>query len=159
MRVGFRLRSTLVAAVFRKSIRITHEGRKKFPTGKITNMMSTDANALQQICQQLHGLWSAPFRIIVAMVLLFQQLGVASLIGSLMLVLTIPVQTTVISKMRKLTKDGLQLTDKRVGLVNEILAAMDTVKCYAWETSFQQEFKVYGMMSSQSSVKRNYYLL
>ena len=33
--------------------------------------------------------------------------------------------------MRKLTKDGLQLTDKRVGLVNEILAAMDTVK-YAW---------------------------
>ncbi|PQQ21209.1 ABC transporter C family member 12 isoform X2 [Prunus yedoensis var. nudiflora] len=79
MRVGFRLRSTLVAAIFRKSIRLTHEGRKKFPTGKITNMMSTDANALQQICQQLHGLWSAPFRITVAMVLLYQQLGVASL--------------------------------------------------------------------------------
>ncbi|XP_050370619.1 ABC transporter C family member 12-like [Argentina anserina] len=138
MRVGFRLRSTLVAAIFRKSIRITHEGRKNFPTGKITNMMSTDANALQQICQQLHGLWSAPFRITVAMVLLYQQLGVASLIGSLMLVLMIPIQTTIISKMRKLTKDGLQQTDKRVGLMNEILAAMDTVKCYAWETSFQQ---------------------
>ncbi|KAL6197137.1 hypothetical protein ACLB2K_032749 [Fragaria x ananassa] len=138
MRVGFRLRSTLVAAIFRKSIRITHEGRKNFPTGKITNMMSTDANSLQQICQQLHGLWSAPFRITVAMVLLYQQLGVASLIGSLMLVLMIPIQTTIISKMRKLTKDGLQQTDKRVGLMNEILAAMDTVKCYAWETSFQQ---------------------
>ncbi|KAM1213164.1 hypothetical protein PS2_004614 [Malus domestica] len=137
MRVGFRLRSTLVAAIFRKSIRITHEGRKKFPSGKITNMMSTDANALQQICQQLHGLWSAPFRITVAMVLLYQQLGVASLIGSGMLVLMIPIQTFVISKMRKLTKDGLQQTDKRVGLMNEILAAMDTVKCYAWETSFQ----------------------
>ncbi|PRQ29587.1 putative xenobiotic-transporting ATPase [Rosa chinensis] len=138
MRVGFRLRSTLVAAIFRKSIRITHEGHKKFPTGKITNMMSTDANALQKTCEQLHGLWSAPFRIIVAMVLLYQQLGIASLIGSLMLVLTIPIQTTVISKMRKLTKDGLQQTDKRVGLMNEILAAMDAVKCYAWETSFQQ---------------------
>jgi len=34
----------------------------------------------------------------------------------------------VISKMRKLTKEGLQQTDKRVGLMNEILAAMDTVK-------------------------------
>nr|XP_028966066.1 ABC transporter C family member 2-like [Malus domestica] len=135
-RVGFRLRSTLVAAIFRKSIRITHEGRKKFPSGKITNMMSTDANAVQQICQQLHGLWSAPFRITVAMVL-YQQLGVASLIGSGMLVLMIPLQTFVISKMRKLIKDGLQQTDKRVGLMNEILAAMDTVKCYAWETSFQ----------------------
>ena len=35
--------------------------------------------------------------------------------------------------MRKLTKEGLQWTDKRVGITNEILASMDTVKydsCY-----------------------------
>ncbi|GAU16434.1 hypothetical protein TSUD_117830 [Trifolium subterraneum] len=92
MRVGFRLRSTLVAAIFRKSLRLTHESRKKFSMGKLMNMITTDANALQ---------------------------------------------TFVISKMRKLTKEGLQQTDKRVGLMNEILSAMDTVKCYAWETSFQ----------------------
>ncbi|KAK2998796.1 hypothetical protein RJ639_023994, partial [Escallonia herrerae] len=135
MRVGFRLRSTLVAAVFRKSLRLTHECRKSFPSGRITNMMTTDANALQasphyipersshlsselnnfnnQICQQLHALWSAPFRIIIAMVLLYQQLGVASLLGSLMLVLMFPIQTFIVSKMRKLSKEGLQRTDKR----------------------------------------------
>ena len=33
-----------------------------------------------------------------------------------------------LSNMRKLTKEGLVRTDKRVGLMNEILAAMDTVK-------------------------------
>jgi hypothetical protein len=32
------------------------------------------------------------------------------------------------SKMRKLTKEGLHRTDKRVSLMNEILAAMDSVK-------------------------------
>ncbi|CDP05638.1 unnamed protein product [Coffea canephora] len=47
MRVGYRLRSTLVAAVFRKSLRLTHESRRKFATGKITNLMTTDAEALQ----------------------------------------------------------------------------------------------------------------
>ncbi|XP_022898991.1 ABC transporter C family member 2-like isoform X2 [Olea europaea var. sylvestris] len=139
MRVGFRLRSTLVAAIFRKSLWLTHESRKQFPSGKITNMMTTDANALQQICQQLHGLWSAPFRIIMAMVLLYQQLGVASLLGSIMLVLMFPVQTLIVSKMRKLSKEGLIYTDKRVGLTNEILAAMDSVKYYAWEKSFQSK--------------------
>ncbi|KAJ6367636.1 hypothetical protein OIU78_000242, partial [Salix suchowensis] len=92
MRVGFQLRSTLVAAIFRKSLKLTHDGRKNFPSGKITNMITTDANALQQICQQLHGLWSAPFRIIISVVLLYQQLGVASLFGSLMLVLMVPTQ-------------------------------------------------------------------
>lgn len=141
MRVGFRLRSTLVAAIFQKSLRLTHESRKQFPSGRITNMITTDANALQQICQQLHVLWSAPFRITMSMVLLYQQLGVASLLGSAMLVLMFPFQTFIISKMRKLSKEGLQRTDKRVGLMNEILLAMDTVKCYAWEKSFQSKIQ------------------
>ncbi|KAJ6738070.1 ABC TRANSPORTER C FAMILY MEMBER 11-RELATED [Salix koriyanagi] len=141
MRVGFQLRSTLVAAIFRKTLKLTHDGRKNFPSGKITNMITTDANALQQICQQLHGLWSAPFRITISMVLLYQQLGVASLFGSLMLVLMVPTQTILMNKMRKLTKEGLHRTDKRVSLMNEILAAMDAVKCYAWEKSFQSRIQ------------------
>uniref|UniRef100_A0A7N0T3S0 ABC-type xenobiotic transporter n=1 Tax=Kalanchoe fedtschenkoi TaxID=63787 RepID=A0A7N0T3S0_KALFE len=141
MRVGYRLRSTLVAAVFRKSLRLTHEGRRKFPSGKITNLMTTDAESLQQVTQSLHTLWSAPFRIIIALVLLFQQLGIASLIGALLLVLMFPIQTAVINRIHKFTKEGLQRTDKRIGLMNEVLAAMDTVKCYAWETSFQSKIQ------------------
>lgn len=30
--------------------------------------------------------------------------------------------------MCKLTEEGLQRTDKRIGFMNEVLAAMDTVK-------------------------------
>lgn len=52
---------------------------------------------VQQICQHLHNLWSAPFRIVIAMVLLYQQLGVASLLGSFMLVLMIPLQVSMCS--------------------------------------------------------------
>ncbi|CAM9003410.1 unnamed protein product [Rhodiola kirilowii] len=139
MRAGFRLRSTLVAAVFRKSLRLTHEGRRAFPSGKITNLMTTDAEALQQVCQSLHTLWSAPFRIVISLALLYQQLGVASVIGAALLVLMFPIQTVIIKRMHTYTKEGLQRTDKRIGLMNEILAAMDTVKCYAWETSFQSK--------------------
>ncbi|XLU34277.1 hypothetical protein S245_070343, partial [Arachis hypogaea] len=79
------------------------------------------------IRQSLHTLWSAPFCITIAMVLLYQQLGVASLLGTLILVLMFPLQTFIISKMQKLSKEGLQRTDKRIGLMNEVLAAMDTV--------------------------------
>ncbi|CAL9002909.1 unnamed protein product [Prunus brigantina] len=92
------------------------------------NVMRVSFRNAHKYVKQLHGLWSAPFRITVAMLLLYQQLGVASLIGSMMLILMIPIQTIVISKIRKLAKDGLQQTDERVGLVNEILAAMDNVK-------------------------------
>ncbi|TYG88788.1 hypothetical protein ES288_A12G048900v1 [Gossypium darwinii] len=136
-RVGFRLRSTLVAAIFHKSLRLTYEVRKNFPFGRITNMITTDVNALQQVCQQLHIFWSAPFSIINAMVLLYQQLGVAALLGSLLLVLIVPLQTVVVSKMQKMTKQRLEWTDRRINLTNEILSAVDIVKFYAWEKCFQ----------------------
>ncbi|KAL2611008.1 hypothetical protein R1flu_022700 [Riccia fluitans] len=137
MRAGFHTRSTLVAAVFRKSLRLTQNGRKNFTTGKITNLMTTDAESLQQICQQLHGLWSAPLRIVVAMSLLYQQLGVAAIVGASVLILMFPAQAFLINKMRILAKEGLQRTDKRIGIMNELLAAMDIVKSYAWELSFR----------------------
>ncbi|XP_051128280.1 ABC transporter C family member 2-like isoform X2 [Andrographis paniculata] len=157
MRVGYRLRSALVAAVFRKSLRLTHESRKGFTSGKITNLMTTDAEALQQICQSLHTVWSAPFRIVVALILLYMQLGVAALVGAVLLVLLFPIQTWIISNMRKLTKEGLQRTDRRIGLMNEILAAMDTVKCYAWEYSFQK--KVQNVRNDELSWYRRAQLL
>ncbi|XVE48508.1 hypothetical protein DITRI_Ditri01bG0007400 [Diplodiscus trichospermus] len=156
-RVGFRLRSTLVAAIFHKTLRLTHEAHKNFPSGKITNMITSDANALQQVCQQLHLLWSGPFQITIAMVLLYQQLGVASLLGSLMLILMVPLQIIVISKMQKMTKQGLEWTDRRVSLMHEILAAMDTLKFYAWEKSFQS--RVQSIRNDELSCLRRAQLL
>ena len=41
-----------MAAIFRKSLRLTHEGRKKFTSGKLMNMITTDASALQ-VCSLL----------------------------------------------------------------------------------------------------------
>ncbi|KAJ6892979.1 hypothetical protein NC652_027088 [Populus alba x Populus x berolinensis] len=120
-------------------------------------MITTDADALQQICLLLHGLWSAPFCITMSMVLLYQQLGVASLFGSLVLVIMVPTQAILLNRMTRLTKEGLHRTDKRVSLMNEILAAMDTVKCYAWEKSFQ--FRVQSVRNDELSLFRSAQLL
>ncbi|KAL4010215.1 hypothetical protein IC575_030445 [Cucumis melo] len=127
MRVGFRLRSVLVASIFRKSMRLTHEDSNKFGTGKITNLMTSDTAALENITKSLHELWSSIFRIIVAMVLIYRQLGVSSLLGASLLILLFPIQKLVTNRLRKQSKEQLQCTDKRIGLINEILAAMETV--------------------------------
>uniref|UniRef100_A0A7N0VJV5 ABC-type xenobiotic transporter n=1 Tax=Kalanchoe fedtschenkoi TaxID=63787 RepID=A0A7N0VJV5_KALFE len=140
-RVGLRVRAILVSAIFRKSLRLTYEAHKNFPSGKIMNMIATDATMLQQMCVQIHDVWSDPLQVIVSLALLYQQLGISSIIGSLMLVLMIPVQTILIQKLWILTKEGLQFTDRRVSLMNEILVAMDTVKCRVWEDSFKTKIQ------------------
>ncbi len=102
MRVGFRIRSTLVAAVFWKSLCLTQAGRKAFTAGKITNIMTTDVDALQQICQHVHALWSAPIRIVVAISILYRQLGIASVFASIVLLGMFPVQAYIIRWLRNL---------------------------------------------------------
>ena len=51
-----------MAAIFRKSLRLTHESRKKFTYGKLMNMIATDANALgvrflHKLAMQVFSLW------------------------------------------------------------------------------------------------------
>ncbi|CAL5361917.1 unnamed protein product [Camellia sinensis] len=66
--------------------------------------------------------------------------------------------TFIISKMRKLSKEGLQRTDKRVGLMNEILAAMDTVKYNVMRGRrvSNLKFTASGLMNSHGSRKHSY---
>ncbi|KAE9461431.1 hypothetical protein C3L33_06661, partial [Rhododendron williamsianum] len=82
-----------------------------------------------QVCQSLHTLWSAPFRIVVALVLLYQQLGVASLLGALMLVLMFPLQMSLTFVMPPDVRDkqNAEIVEGRIAT------------CYAWENSFQSK--------------------
>ncbi|WZZ16208.1 hypothetical protein YC2023_109297 [Brassica napus] len=150
MRVGYRLRSALIAAVFRKSLRLTNEGRKKFQTGKITNLMTTDAESLQNESKMQSNLPITSYHVVGAISHNCITSSPLSTIGCCLahrrivpgpyVPYTGPyLFTVIISKTQKLTKEGLQRTDKRIGLMNEVLAAMDTVKCYAWENSFQSK--------------------
>ncbi|CAH1428005.1 unnamed protein product [Lactuca virosa] len=86
----------MIVAVFQKTLRLTNESRRKIASGKIVNLMTTDSESLGQVTQSLHTLWSAPFRIILALVLLYQQLGVASVLGALLLDLMFPIQVFMI---------------------------------------------------------------
>eukprot|EP00897_Mesotaenium_endlicherianum_P001271 jgi/Mesen1/1171/ME000124S00204 len=165
MRVGFHIRTALVASVFRKSLRLSYGGRSNFSSGRIVNMMTSDAEAMSMVCQNLHNLWSAPMRIVIAMVLLYAQLGVSSLLGLSILVLMIPVQAFVVNKNQKMQKQVLQRGDRRVALMNEILSSMDVVKCYAWEESFQKNIlairaeELQWLRKSQYVMALNYLLL
>lgn len=51
-------------------------------------------------------------------------------------------QTLVINKMRKFSEGGLQRTDKRIGFMNEIIAAMDTVKYVFYLFSSLEKFTI-----------------
>lgn len=91
-----------ILPLFFQALFLSNVSRKKFSTGEIINLMSADAQQLMDLTANLNLLWSAPFQILVAVSLLWQELGPAVLAGVAVLVFVIPINALVATRVKKL---------------------------------------------------------
>ncbi|OQR83043.1 ATP-binding Cassette (ABC) Superfamily, partial [Thraustotheca clavata] len=133
---GLRLRSAIVTAVYQKSLVLSASAKGQKSTGEITNLMSIDAQRLQEITNYLHAIWYAFFQIIVSSYLLYLQLGVAFVAGLLVILLLIPITASISKIMRSLQQRLMQVKDERVKVVYEVLSGIKVIKLQTWENSF-----------------------
>ena len=80
----------------------------------------------------------APLQAILVLYLLWGDLEYASLAGMAVLLLFIPFQALMGRMFRSVRQKTAKLTDKRIRLMNEIIAGMRVIKMYAWEKPFAQ---------------------
>lgn len=88
---------------------LTAEARTTYSRGFIYNLVTNDTDAIQMLCNQIFTLFSAPLRIIVAMVLLYQQIGVAAFAALVLLLCTIPAQVRCRYNMSFSTRQRLRM--------------------------------------------------
>lgn len=81
---------------------LSNVSRRTFSTGEIINLMSADAQQLMEVTANINLLWSAPFQILMAISLLWQELGPAVLGGMAVLVFVIPINALVATRVKKL---------------------------------------------------------
>ncbi|KDO16768.1 hypothetical protein SPRG_15581, partial [Saprolegnia parasitica CBS 223.65] len=133
---GLRLRSAIVTAVYHKSLVLSASAKGARSTGEITNLMSIDAQRLQEITNYLHAIWYAFFQILVSSYLLYRQLGIAFLAGVVVMLLIIPTTAAISTMMRSLQQRLMTVKDERVKVVYEVLSGIKVIKLQAWENSF-----------------------
>jgi ATP-binding cassette subfamily C (CFTR/MRP) protein 1 len=136
MRVGFRIRCALSAAVYRKSLRMSPVARQDTPVGKIVNLMQLDASRLESLTTQIHVIWDSPYQILGYMVLLGVFLGWSALAGLASMVLLIPLQMFFMKRMGRRRQAIAKATDQRVKVTNEALQGVRTLKQYNWEDAY-----------------------
>jgi hypothetical protein len=71
---------------------LTAGARASYSRGFIYNLVTSDADNVQMMCNQIFTLLSSPLRICVAMALLYGQLGVAAFAALGLLICVIPIQ-------------------------------------------------------------------
>lgn len=136
---GMRIKGGLTSAIYRKSLKLSNEGRSSKTTGDIVNFMAVDAQRLQDLTQFLHQAWSAPFQIVICMVSLYNLVSWSMMAGIVVMIIMMPLQVFVARIMKNLQKDQMKNKDARSRLISEIINNMKSIKLYAWGSAFMNK--------------------
>ncbi len=136
--IGIWVRSSLTSSIYRKSLRVSPQGKAESTTGEVVNLMSVDTQRLVDMMPYINMLWSAPLQIAMALYLLWQTLGASVLSGFLIMVLLIPINGAIAAKSRQFQVKQMKHKDTRVKNMNEILQGIKIIKLYGWEPSCEK---------------------
>lgn len=136
---GMRVKASLTAMIYTKSLRLSSEGRSAKTTGDIVNHMAVDQQRLTDLTQFGTQLISAPFQITLCMLSLYQLLGPSMFAGVAVMILMIPINGVIARMMKKLQVTQMHNKDSRTRLMTEILNNMKSIKLYAWNTAFMNK--------------------
>ncbi|KAK0042761.1 multidrug resistance-associated protein 1 [Biomphalaria pfeifferi] len=137
--LGLRMRASLISSVFRKSLTMDNQARKESTIGEVVNLMSVDASNIESVMSYLWAIWSSPLQITVSLYLLYNVLGISMFAGAAFLVLLIPANGVISSKMGTFQTQLMAFKDQRLKMMNELLTGMKIVKLFAWEKSFEKK--------------------
>ncbi|XP_026210427.1 canalicular multispecific organic anion transporter 1 [Anabas testudineus] len=158
--LGMKVRTVLIASVYKKALVVSNDTRKESTVGETVNLMSADAQRFNDVTNFIHLIWSCPLQIALSIVFLWLELGPSVLAGLAVMVLMVPINGLLATKARKFQIENMKFKDKRLKIMNEILNGIKILKLYAWEPSFQtqvedvrgQELKVMKKFAYLTSV-------
>ncbi|XP_051703446.2 multidrug resistance-associated protein 1 [Oryctolagus cuniculus] len=136
---GMRIKTAVIGAVYRKALVITNSARKSSTVGEIVNLMSVDAQRFMDLATYINMIWSAPLQVILALCLLWLNLGPSVLAGVAVMVLMVPFNAVMAMKTKTYQVAHMKSKDNRIKLMNEILNGIKVLKLYAWELAFKEK--------------------
>ena len=116
------MRAIIAGEVHHKVLRLSPAARARFSSGRAFNLVASDAGVVNDLCQGVFGFMSAPLRIVVAMVLLYQQLGPASIVAMACVAATVPMNSALVRRSAAALRRSLAFTDERTKLESELVA-------------------------------------
>nr|XP_035971378.1 multidrug resistance-associated protein 1 isoform X2 [Halichoerus grypus] len=154
---GMRIKTAVIGAVYRKALVITNSARKSSTVGEIVNLMSVDAQRFMDLATYINMIWSAPLQVILALYLLWLNLGPSVLAGVAVMILMVPLNAVMAMKTKTYQVAHMKSKDNRIKLMNEILNGIKVLKLYAWELAFKD--KVLAIRQEELKVlKKSAYL-
>jgi ABC-type multidrug transport system fused ATPase/permease subunit len=128
-RVGLQLRAGTLSLLQQKLLRTGYDRlQNSVGTGKIMTLAGVDTDRLINVCSVLLQCISQPAQVLIALYLLYGELGLGAMAGVLFAVLILPVNKFVCDLIGKLTRQQLQHKDVRVRATSQLLTHTRVVR-------------------------------
>ncbi|XP_056646549.1 probable multidrug resistance-associated protein lethal(2)03659 [Diorhabda sublineata] len=134
--MGMKIRVACCSLIYRKALRLSKTALGDTTAGQIVNLLSNDVNRFDYVVIFAHQMWLAPLETVVCTYFMYQEVGVAAVIGVLVVIAFVPLQAYLGRMISVLRMKTALRTDERVRLMNEILSGIQVIKMYAWEKPF-----------------------
>ena len=135
-RVGVHIRSAITVSVYKKSLSQALCARGETTTGKLVNLIASDATRVMWCIPWLHFLPTGAFQLVGSILFLYSLLGPSILAGLAVTMLSAPLMSFLVKKNNEYNRVVLMRRDTRVSRVNELISAIKLVKSNAWEDGF-----------------------
>ncbi|GJV26566.1 putative ABC-type xenobiotic transporter [Tanacetum coccineum] len=137
-RLGMRMRSALMVAVYEKQLKLSSLGRKRHSTGEIVNYIAVDAYRMGELPMWVHISWTSFVQLFLAIGVLFSVVGVGVLPGLIPLVACGLLNVPFAIALQKCQLQFMNAQDKRLRSTSEILNNMKIIKLQSWEDKFKE---------------------
>ncbi|KAF8306061.1 hypothetical protein DL93DRAFT_2150580 [Clavulina sp. PMI_390] len=123
--------------------------------GRITNLMSGDAYAVAQRFWEFSAVFTAPVKLTIALVFLYQVLGWSSFVGVAVVLFAYLVTWPLAKISVSITRSSWAAKDHRMALVNELLQSVRFLKYMGWESHWTNKVKEARNTELRWRVKEN----
>lgn len=133
---GIAIRAALQGCIMDKAVNLSTAARTAVGTGPIQQLAQSDAVAAHMLYYFISYVPALPIQLTLIMVLLWQQLGPASLVSVAVTVAISPAQKALSRILASRGEAAAKCSDARMKLLNELITGMRAVKTNAWEPAF-----------------------
>ncbi|XP_070381871.1 multidrug resistance-associated protein 1-like isoform X3 [Dermacentor albipictus] len=136
--LALRIKTTLVAFLYRKVLTAWSTGGEQRSAGEVINSITLDTDKVYQAVLFAGELWGAPLRLLITMAMLWQYLGPSCLVAVGVVMVVLFCSFFFARRVQVVQTLQMEKKDKRVKYVHELFSGIKILKLYAWEEPFQQ---------------------
>ncbi|KAG6538857.1 ABC transporter C family member 8-like [Zingiber officinale] len=146
-RLGMKMRSALMAAVFEKMLKLSCHGRRRHSAGEVVNYIAVDAYRLGDFPYWFHMAWSLPLQLLLSVGIIFWAVGLGALPGLVPLAILGFANVPFAKILQDCQAKFMVAQDDRLRATSEALNNMKIIKLQSWEQHFR------SMIESQRDVE------